>query len=227
MGNSSWGFTIGCEERKISIDQRRVKPPHRLKIRISVKIVSCYSANMIPVSVFVWAVGVIISFATVARGAHDIWAATAVYLTILTLGVVTVFHLSSNKNKGVAFPLWPALTALVTIFFLSYFHSVNPSESYLELMDWFSAIIVFFIAANILRSDCDLNVVLGFVVVTLWFEAIYCSYQFYSVWQPEKFGSLINANALAAFVIPWIPIFLSKIILSFFSFNSIPSKTEP
>src|SRR5881394_3022443 len=96
---------------------------------------------------FIVVLAFLIGFSAFEKGAHDLWAATLVYLVLLVMTVGYLWRLPLAKEQTVHIPqLLPALTLLVA-FVISFFRSINPSESFLGLMDWISCLLTFFLAA--------------------------------------------------------------------------------
>jgi O-antigen ligase len=171
--------------------------------------------------------GAIVVFAALARGAHDIWAATLVYISVLLVAVVFWVRSARSVAPPVRFPLWSPLLSLCAALSVSFWFSSNPSESFLGLMDMYTAVVVLLISANVFSRPETFAVLLGWLVPCLWFESVLVLVSVvasrnvtaftsviashpllvYFLRIPEifdvaKMGSLINANLLSVFVLP-------------------------
>jgi len=153
----------------------------------------------------------VVSFAALARGGHDIWAATLVYLLVLAFGLFLLLKRAwGDKGVGIDHAASGPLALLLLVFSLSAFNSVNASESFLELLDWGTGILVFFISLQVFKKSDPLKTLLIFSVVVL---IIHLGVSFYSLaqlpnplWPPQRTaGTLVNANIAAAYTLFWIP----------------------
>ena len=162
-----------------------------------------------PFSIFL---GVLVIFSTVAKGAHDIWAATLVYLISLSFALFLLFRLCwGPKSKGIRLPpLLPVLCVLCA-FLLSYKGSIHPWESYYELMDWVISLLLCFVAIQVFHSESTLRPFLFFMVGLIGIEWVANIAGFMQDPNPLSFrrqsGTLVNANIAAGFFLFWIPVF--------------------
>jgi O-antigen ligase len=90
--------------------------------------------------------------------------------------------------------------------------AVNPGESFVAWLDWLAALAVLLTAANVLRSEAELDDFLMWLSPLFFIELIVNLAQrdprhpFAS--QPP--GTLINSNAATAFLIGWVPVFVDR-----------------
>src|SRR4051812_45783504 len=96
---------------------------------------------------------VLMIFTVWTKSAHDIWAATAVYMAILILTVLLILHKAFvEKSDGIHLPLlFPAFGLFIALL-ISYLRACNPGESYLGFMDWTAALIAFYLVLNFCRD---------------------------------------------------------------------------
>lgn len=158
---------------------------------------------------FALALSLLITFGVIAKGAHDLWAATVVYLSVLGLGLAALLHSSWNEDgPGVPARFAAPLAAIALFFSLSFLGSINPSESFLGLMDWLSAIILFLTALHVFKSDRAVKTFLAGVVPVIILEFFILLYQQTVIEAPlstQPPGTLINSNLAAAFLLLWVP----------------------
>ena len=162
---------------------------------------------------FAVALALIIDFAALARGAHDVWAATAVFLALLAV-VTAVFVRQAWRPQapGVTTDFALPMACVAAVMAASFGRSVNPSEAFLGLMDWLAAMAAFWIALNVLRTQRDLETFLAVVAPVFVVEALIHASQ-----RPapaflftQSWGTLVNANLAAAFTLPWIPVLFER-----------------
>ncbi len=151
--------------------------------------------------------GGVVAFSALAHGAHDIWAATLVYLAVLLLSSsFLILHAARPRSPGIHIDLaFPAGVVLVA-FALSFLKSAHPSESLLELLDWTAAFLLFFLAQNIFLTEGARRVFLGTMVPVLWVQLVWHLLpRFSGPYFAETPGTLINPNLEAAFLLLWVP----------------------
>lgn len=158
----------------------------------------------------------ILFFAVAAKGAHDLWAATTVYIGVLALfcGFI-ILRGWPEPPLGFSKAFIPPAMAVAASFSLSFWGSVNPGESFLALLDWISAILFFYVSLHALRSEGDLEFLLACLVPLFWLEAAVNLYWLCTInkyWLQETPGTLVNAILSAGFNIVWIPVFIDKVI---------------
>ena len=180
---------------------------------------------------FAVALALLVDFAVLARGAHDLWAATVVYIAFLGLGTaVCVKSAWSDASRGVPAEFAVPLIGVAAAMAVSFGHAVNPSESFLGLMDWLTALAAFWIALSVFRSERAVATFLAGVVPVFWAETLLHAYQratiAVSVLEPsgarhdapqaltflvtQSWGTMVNANLAAAFTIAWIPVLADR-----------------
>ncbi|MCB4756775.1 MAG: O-antigen ligase family protein [Elusimicrobia bacterium] len=173
-----------------------------------------------PFAVFL---GLLVGLAALARGAHDMWAASLVYLLVLSAGIVLVFIRAWPKKSpglyhGFKFPL----LFIAVVLTLSTSQSINPAESRLASMDGLAGIALFLISIDVFRSDESLKPLVKFVSPILWVQAVACVAQ---IWMapgfPEKFGTLKNANIMVAYLLFWMPVLVRSAFPSWPSFRPV------
>ncbi len=158
--------------------------------------------------------GGLLIFASLARAAHDLWAATFIHLFVLAL-VTAVLFSTCWRPRGPGFPsafLLPA-ALMAAAFSLSYSGAVNPSESFHALMDWLAAIGLFLAALAILRSDEAVETFLPAIVPILWIQLAVNLYQQSFGDQPlfdQMPGTLVNPNVAAGFLLAWLPVLFDR-----------------
>lgn len=175
---------------------------------------------------FALSFSLLITFGVLAKGAHDLWAATVVYLAVLGLGLAALLHSSWNEDdSGVPARFAAPLAAIALIFSLSFARSINPSESLLGLLDWLSAIILFLTALHVFKSDRAVKTFLAGVVPVIILEFFILLYQQSVIAAPlstQPPGTLINSNLAAAFLLLWVPVLWSQARSSRIASGKIP-----
>src|SRR3989338_6845818 len=90
------------------------------------------------------ALALLIGFAMLAQGAHDIWSASIVYLVVLLLlSGVLLWTAWSRESAGFQGLLIIPILIIGLSFWASFHHSVNPGESLVEVLDWSAAFLLF------------------------------------------------------------------------------------
>lgn len=152
-------------------------------------------------------------FSVLAKGAHDIWAASLVYLILLILFVMSlVWRSRRSEPEPFAFPFWPFVALVIGAFVISYARSIRPEESYLEVMDLLSFFAAFFLAANEIQ-DANRRSIFVDLVAPLFLIQTGLNMSQWIRFQPSLFfgqlsGSLINPNFSSAFHLLWLPVVL-------------------
>src|SRR5262245_41380592 len=95
------------------------------------------------------AVALLIVFAALAQGAHDLWAATLVYLTVLVLLLALLSQAARPSSDGLRWPLAAPALAVIAATAVSFSLSSNPSESYLGFTDWLALLAMYYISVNV------------------------------------------------------------------------------
>jgi O-antigen ligase len=153
--------------------------------------------------------GLLIGFAGLARGAHEIWAASLVYLCVFFYAAAFLARRSwPPPSRGVYADFSAPLLLLFAVFVLSRRGAVNPSESRLALLDWTSAMLVFLLALNAGRGDEAPRRLLGLLVPVLWIQAgavLLQARHLGLLHLKEATGTLSNANIQTAFFLAWVP----------------------
>jgi drug/metabolite transporter superfamily protein YnfA len=142
--------------------------------------------------------GLLTAFAALARGAHDIWAATAVYIaTFLLFALLWIMRIREKEPLRYDFAL--PLALVIAAFALSSYQAINPGEAYLARMDIITATLLFFIAMNIFQADEN---ILPFLMVAVPVVLL----QFITIlFQLNLAGTLVNPNIQAGFFLIWVP----------------------
>jgi O-antigen ligase len=171
--------------------------------------------------------GLIFTFAALAKGAHDIWAGTLVYLAIFMLATVYVVLSALGRLEKIKLPMLTPLLVFFGAMALSFVRASNPSEAFLSLMNIVSAMLLFLLSVNVFRSSEEVESFLMPLVPCLWIQALLVigavvatrhqdaasaliaahpalTYFFPvpDVFYQEKMGSLINANLFSVFLLP-------------------------
>lgn len=166
-------------------------------------------------NIFSGILGILVLFAVLAHGAHDLWVATLIYVTAAALAVALILKRCwPVTGPGVSWPMVIPTLLLVGTFGLSYLFSVNPSESFMGLMDWVSALLLLFVSFHVLKKDEPRNIFLGFVFIAVLAEFVMQVFLRIKIsgWliNSETFGSLMNANVSAAFHLFFLPVFAER-----------------
>jgi O-antigen ligase len=169
----------------------------------------------------------LVDFAALARGAHDLWAATIVYIAFLCLAAAVVLKAAWSKDSpGVPIDFILPLGGVAAAMAFSFSRSFNPSESFLGLMDWLTALAAFWIALSAFRSEEGVELFLAGTIPVFIVEAAVHAYQRATIAVPvidasgarhnapqaltflvtQSWGTLVNANLAAAFAIAWVPV---------------------
>jgi|CXWL01.1.fsa_nt_gi O-antigen ligase len=168
----------------------------------------------------------LLAFSALANGGHDLWAATSIYLALLCFGVALLFDRCWGESApGLSICLPFALAGVAAAMALSFRQSVHPEESWLGMMDWLAAMLVFVIAQNVFREKRYLDDLLAAAGTLLCFEAALILYQhdFFAVegidpglWlvryvvEPQVPGTLVNSSAATAFILLWTPVLIAQ-----------------
>ena len=95
-------------------------------------------------TVFAGLIGLLLVFAVLAKGAHDIWAATVVYSAVLGLFLACLIRNGwPHEGPGFSIRPLPFVGLIAFAMTLSFFSSTNPSEAFLGWMDWVAAMTIF------------------------------------------------------------------------------------
>ncbi|MFN0117133.1 MAG: O-antigen ligase family protein [Elusimicrobiota bacterium] len=139
------------------------------------------------------------------KAAHDIWAASVVYLLVLGYSLFRLGRIVLKKDEqGIpGFFLGPVFLILVG-FGVSSYYSINPSESVLEWLDWVSALLIFLWILDLGSHERIEKKFLFFSIPFFWFQLFW-------VLSVDSSGTLINPNLLAAFLAPFFPLIFSQI----------------
>ncbi len=182
------------------------------------------------------ALGVLCAFAALARGGHDLWAATLVHFSALAAGLWLLF--SSRKEGGKGVPLEPLLPMGVLALALaaSTAGSVNPSESVHALRDALAALLLFWASCRALEREEALETFMAVLVLLCWAELGTILWQHYDThfntpipkeiqhpgipaWQMllsyQVPGTLVNSNAAAAFLLMPFPFLAHRVLRGF------------
>ncbi len=167
----------------------------------------------------------LVVFCALANGGHDLWAATLLYLSLLCLLIALLFdHGWEERAPGLSIPFPAALACIAAALALSFRYSVHPEESWLGLMDWLAAMLVFVIAHNIFREKRLLEDLLAAAAALLCFETALILYQHGAfagagvgtpdwlirhVLRPQVPGTLVNSSAATAFFLLWTPVLIA------------------
>lgn len=152
--------------------------------------------------IFIGVYSSIVLFASLARGGHDLWAATAVTLAA-TLTLVTFLTLTREFRWPMA--PWLFLTLGVGLL-LSFLGASNKSEAWMSLKDILTSLLLFLLAANIFRNENDWAFFAAFFVPGFWILAVFAL-----AGLPRP---LINPNLEAAFLLLWFPVLLDRYLSS-------------
>ena len=159
----------------------------------------------------------LLAFASFEKGAHDLWAATSVYLASLGLTALTLFRFGWKRDsEGLNLGPVPALLAVALALTLSFLRSVNPSESFMGLADWTSSMLIFWAGLHLFRSKRATDVLLAGTAPIVWIHLLAILHQklFIHHLKDQPPGALGNANLTAAFLLLWTPPFLSRTLES-------------
>jgi len=165
-------------------------------------------------------------FCALARGAHDLWAATLVYWALLALAAACVAR-ASLRDEPLSREFVPALLAGAALLGLSALGAANPAAAVFACSDWLAAAVAFWLALRALRSDKAVRTFTALVAPFFWMELAVIVYQLYAVHYlvpvPKSVlypgirelwiflaysvpGTMVNSNATAAFHLLWLPV---------------------
>jgi len=156
------------------------------------------------------AISILIMLAAFARGAHDLWAATVVYLSVAALFLALLFNSARGSSDSLRLPLILPALAIAAALGLSFHHAANSADAFLGSMDWLFALLLFYVAVNAFVPEESSDALLFLMVPCLWLEFATTVWQIFATNQDEKMGTLVNANLLAAFVLPWALLYSAK-----------------
>ncbi|MBI3565763.1 MAG: hypothetical protein HY079_11245, partial [Elusimicrobia bacterium] len=179
-------------------------------------------------ALFAGALAAVLAFAAFARGAHDYWAATAVYLAALAVAAALfAARLWPEDAPGLSGALLAPLGAVAAAMTLSFLGSARPSESWFGLMDWLSACAFLFAAQHCLRGERARRVLLAGAALVAAVELTLILRQHWALavapdaprapvaalryWLSMQVpGTLVNSSAATAFLLLWTPPLLSR-----------------
>ena len=153
---------------------------------------------------------VVVMFAALARGAHDLWSATLVHaVMLLGLAAVLIAAYRRPEGSGLRLPLLMPALALLAAAALSTAAAANRFDAIFALKDLTAALLAFLAGANAFRTDDDTDLLLMLIVPVLWIQAATMITQLASAGAfrglVEAQGTLVNPNIQAAFAIFWVP----------------------
>lgn len=169
-------------------------------------------------------------FCALANGAHDLWAATLVYWTVLA-AVTAVVARASVRKEPLSRDFLLALLAVAAPFALSAWRAGNPALALFACTDWLAAAAVFWLSLQAFRSEKSVRLFTAMVAPLFWLELAVIVYQRYAVHYlvpipktvlypgvPEIWillsytvpGTMVNSNAAAAFHLLWLPVLAGR-----------------
>ncbi len=178
---------------------------------------------------FAVALAAVAGFAALAHGAHDLWAATVVHLAAVFLAAAWVARGALVREASVSTRFAPPVLLIVGAFWLSWRGSVNPGESLLALKDWGAALLLLLLAAEVLRKDENADMFLKASAPVLWLELGVILWQrddrvyealprltsasrwFWFNLSEQVPGTILNANATAAFLLAWVGVLAGRL----------------
>lgn len=166
---------------------------------------------------FAGGLAVVVTFAALARGAHDLWSATLVHAA-MALGLASVLIVIYRRpaGPGLRLPLLPAAAALLAAAALSAAFAANRSDALFALKDLAAALLAFYAGANAFATDDDTDLLLTMMVPVLWVQAATMIIQLVSTGAfhglVEARGTLVNPNIQAAFAIFWVPPLVFRVL---------------
>lgn len=150
----------------------------------------------------------LLAFSALARGAHDLWAATAVAVGLLLIFIV---FLAWHRTVIWTGSFGPWLLIVGTLVF-SFWEPGNKSDAAMALRDILMSLLLFFVAANIFQDDEDWSLLLIFMVPVLWIQMVLSVLQTPWGYISATTGTLINANLKAAFLLAWVPALMDRFL---------------
>lgn len=174
--------------------------------------------------IFVGLIAGLIGFSVVAKGGHDLWAATFIYVAILGLIIARTMLSPGRLSRRIHLPLMGAALFLIFNFGLSYRGSINPSESFISFMDWMTMLGMFFLVSNIFEFQEDTTLFMGLMVPIFWIESAVMFIQWINIAfrvknhlmpYEEPPGTFPSPNSTVAFALIFLPSLLEKSGLGF------------
>lgn len=157
---------------------------------------------------FAGAVSLVVMFAALARGAHDLWSATIVHAALLGwLAAFLIVSYLRRSDDAVRLPLVVPAGGLLLAAAVSAVFAANRSDAIFAVKDLAAALIAFYAGANVFRTDEDADLLQMLIIPVLWVQAATMAIQFVSSGpgMVEARGTLVNANIQAAFALFWVP----------------------
>jgi hypothetical protein len=152
---------------------------------------------------FAGALAVLLSFAVLAKGAHDLWASTIVHVATMALFAVFLIRRRDGFPAGLLLPVGAALIGLS----MSLLTTIKPGDTIWALKDCVVAALIFIMAADMADSDAAINTFLLIICGALVIEfALMAHDRLRAGTSMEAAGTLVNANVAAFFFLPWIPV---------------------
>lgn len=155
------------------------------------------------------ALGLLLLFAALARGAHDLWAAAAVHLAVLALALAVLLRRcwpADAPGLRVALLLPAACAGAAAT--ASFAGAVNPGESWMAWTAALSALLALLCAGETMSSEDAPDALLRTVAPLFLIELALLLGQRLradSFILDEAPGTMVNPNVLAAFILPWLP----------------------
>lgn len=154
------------------------------------------------------AVAAVLFFAAFARGAHDLWSATVVHLAVLALAAGGVAA-ACRAGAPIRLPALAGAAALLIAWTGAAVTAGNRFDAIFAGKDLAAAVLMFYIGANLFRSDRSVSIVDLAAVPALVIQSVVVWRQLLApggaAFAGEAPGTLINANVQAAFVLFWVP----------------------
>lgn len=177
--------------------------------------------------IFAGGLAILVDFAVLASGAYDLWAATLVHVVVAFLGLTILFvRCWGHEAPGIRLPLWPLASLMLLAFAISFKNSINPSESFLALIDWFTAVALFYVAVNIFTSieviQFFLILIMPLILIELPLLIKQNTLFKLNLGFQDPSGTLVNANVFSGFLLMLIHPLWNELKLS----QAAQSKTK-
>ena len=177
---------------------------------------------------FAGVIAVTLMFAALARGAHDLWAATLVHAVFLLWTAAFIVAAHRRGEGGIRLPLLGPAVAVLTTAVVSTFFAANRFDAIFATKDLAAAMVAFFAGANVFRSDDDVELLVLLMVPVLWIEAATMAMQISAHGRlfVAAQGTLVNPNIQAGFAIFWVPPLAVRVARARAATPALPEKSR-
>ena len=166
---------------------------------------------------------VLLVFAALAWGAYDLWSATLVETVVVVLFCAVLVCRRGPGRDALDLPFLPLILLALAAFAASARLAARPGEAWIHFHEWTAAFLAFMLAAAAFGDERNLSRLRRAAVAIAVVECVVAGSQYFTVelfpapaynkiHEPQKWGTFVNPNFMAAFLLPWIPVFAAHVI---------------